>query len=64
MRALALLAIMFLFSACGAETATTATTVAELKVKEAQTAKQTMDRVEDKLNYSLQQAEQRRRTID
>ena len=64
MKHLFVLGILFFVSACSVETAVTATTVAEMKAKEAQEAKKTMDRVQTQLDDAMKQAEQRRRAMD
>ena len=53
-----------LLSACGVDTAATAVTLAELRAKEAQEAKKTIDRVQNQLNEAMKMAEQRRREAE
>ena len=56
--------LTLVLTACGAETATTAATVAELKARDAQEAEKKMERAQSKLDAALQQAEQRPRSAD
>lgn len=60
MRILVLTACLFGLAACGAETATTAATVGQLKAKEAEEAERKMDRAQSELDEAMRKAEQRR----
>ena len=64
MRVLLCAMLILGLTACGAETATTAVTVAELKAKEAQEGEKKMDRMQSDLNEAMQKAEQRPRSLD
>ena len=52
------LASIFLLSACGAETASTAATAGAVKKQEIEQGKQTMEQVQQKVGESLQQMQQ------
>ena len=60
-RRLCVVLLLAALSGCGVETATTAATGASIKAKELEEAKKTQEQARQKLDQTMQQAEQRTR---